>query len=571
MLSDGHRRAGTTGPAGPWLLLVAFVAGAALMAYEIVGSRVLAPSFGSSLFVWGSLIGVFLASLSIGYAVGGRLADRHPTPTALSLVLAGAALLTAATVLVAEPVLGVVIGADLGSRLNPFVSAVVIFGPASVLIGMVTPWAVRLRAGDLAHVGRTAGSLYGISTAGSILGTFAAAFWLLQLLGTNSTILAVAAALAACALLTAAAARRTLATTAAGTAAAGVLLLVALGAAGEVETTFRPVSSDFSPVFSAGGYDPEYEPSQSGRQRDRVDSTFHRIRVVDYAAGQIAPGPARVLHFDNSLQAAVALDGEGKPDASGIPIFGYLRAFELVPAVRPDARRVLFIGLGSGAAAMRLHELRPELQIDVVEVDPAVVETAREWFDYRDADRGVPQVRTHVGDGRSWLAASDERWDAIVIDAYFAESIPFHLTTREFLAQVNDHLADDGVAMANLIGAVEGRRSELLRTMVRTWRSEFDDVAVYPVPRRDGSLHLDSFDNVELLAGNGGSVPARGGEGPLLEGTDVPTGVDPPLDDAMQRLIDARYASELEEDDVRVLTDDYAPVDALISVDPDDG
>ncbi|MCW2923025.1 MAG: spermine synthase, partial [Thermoleophilia bacterium] len=508
-------------PAGPWLLLVVPVAGAALMAYEIVGSRLLAPFFGNSTFVWGSLISVFLGALALGYAIGGRLADRRPTAGALATILACSSLLVGATVLFAEPLQRAIIDVDLGLRTNPLVASVALFGPASVLMGMVSPYAVRLRAGDLASLGRTAGSLYGLSTAGSIAGTIAASFWLVQSFGSEATVLAVGVALAACALLTAFAGRAS-GLVCSGASVAMVVLLVLVGAgAGTAEDggSFHSVGSGYSPVFRAGGYRPDFTPTRDGKLRAKADSSYHRIRVVDYGAGEIGERPARVMHFDNSLQAAAPLDG-GKPDVTGPPLFGYLRGFDLVPAIEPDADRVLLVGLGSGAAAMRLHELRPKLRIDVVELDPKVVELARRWFGYRDSETGNDRIVTHVGDGRSWLAArdDDERYDAIVLDTYFADSIPFHLTTREFLQLVRRHLEPGGVAAANLIGAVEGPRSELLRSMRRTWADVFDDVVLYPVPNADGALDLRAFSNIELFAARTrGVLPSRGGEGPLFE------------------------------------------------------
>ncbi len=556
-------------PAGPWLLLVVFVAGAALMAYEIVGSRLLAPYFGNSTFIWGSLISVFLGALAAGYALGGRLADRRPVPGVLAVILSVSALLVGATVLLAEPLQEWIISLGLGVRLNPLVSSVLLFGPASVLIGMVSPYAVRLRAGDLASLGRTAGSLYGLSTAGSIVGTLGASFWLVQSFGSNATVLAVGVALALCGLLTAVAGRASVPSAiAAGAASVVLLTLAVVGVGGDrIGSRVSSTGSEFSPVFHAGGYQPEYTPRRDGRLVDQVESSYHRIRVVDYAAGQIGDRPARVLHFDNSLQAAAPLV-DGKPIVTGPPLFGYLRAVDLMPAMRPDAERVLLIGLGSGAAAMRLHELRPELQIDVVEIDPKVVDFAREHFAYRDSENGNDRITTHVGDGRYWLAAQgDARFDAIMLDTYFAESIPFHLTTREFLELAKDRLADDGIVSANLIGAVEGSRSELLRSMHRTWSEVFDDIAVYPVPS-GGSVDLDAFSNVEFFASpDRGVLPARGGEADLIESADLAVPTDEVLDQELRELIAARYVREFEADDVPILTDDLAPVDSLLQVD----
>lgn len=559
-----------TPPAGWWLLAVVFLAGAALMAYEIVGSRLLAPFFGNSTYVWGSLIGVFLGALASGYAIGGRLADRRPTGGALATVLASSALLVGMSVLLAEPLQRWIVGADLGVRLNPLVASIVIFGPASVLMGMVSPWAVRLRAGDLARVGATAGSLYGLSTAGSIVGTLAASFWLVQAYGSEATVLAVGLTLAACALLAAVASRASgRAAAYAGTSAIVLLLLAGSGATSEsTNGRFEAVGTGFSPVFRRGGYEPDFAPSGGGRQRARADSSYHRIRVVDYPAGQVGDQAARVLHFDNSLQAAAPLV-DAEPQVQGAPLFGYLRVIDVLPAIRPDATRALLIGLGSGAAAMRLHELRPQLRIDVVEIDPKVVEMARTWFGYRNSERGNDRIRTHVADGRSWLAAQDEvEYDIVFVDAYFADSIPFHLTTREFLRDLRSHLAPHGVASANLIGAVEGGRSELLRAMHETWSDVFADLVAYPVPNRDGELDLQRFGNVELVASaQRGVLPPRGGERALLEGAGFAVPGREVLDARLEAMLGARVAGSIPHDEVVPLTDDLAPVNSLLAVD----
>ncbi|MBC7460778.1 MAG: fused MFS/spermidine synthase [Thermoleophilia bacterium] len=567
--TDAHAR---PVPAGGWLLFVVFVAGAALMAFEIVGSRLLAPTFGSSTYVWGSLISVFLAALASGYSLGGRLADRRPNAATLATLLTCAGILVAATVLLSEPLQGFITDHNpSGTRSNPLIASVLLFGPASVLVGMVSPFAVRLRALDVATVGRTAGSLYGLSTAGSIAGTIAASFWLVQQAGSDATVLIVAGAIAACAVVAAVGGRaraRALGFSMVGVVA--VLVVWGLGAGGaDIGSKFSGASSDYSPVFHAGGYRPEFQPDQSGTLRAQQDSGYHRIRVVDYAAGQFGERPVRVMHFDNSSQAAVPLV-QGKPVTAGVPRFGYLRAIDLLPAIRPQARRVLLIGLGSGAAAMRLNELRPDLAIDVVEIDPAVVAVARTWFGYRDASNGNPRITTHVGDGRTWLAAQPDStsFDAVYIDAYFADSIPFHLTTREFLRLVRSHLAVDGIAAANLIGAVEGSRSELFRSMHRTWAEVFNDIATYPVPAEDGSLDLSTFTNIELIASaDRGVLPPRGGEASLVEAADLAVPATTLLDASFMRLLAARYTKSISTSGVPVLTDDRAPVDSLLAVD----
>jgi len=165
-----------------------FTSGGVLLSLEIIASRVLAPYFGNSIYVWGSLIGVFLAALSVGYAVGGRVADRFPSLAIFAGIVFLAGLLTVPIPLVAAPVLDAIAGADFGPQLNPLVSAIALFVVPSIVMGMVSPFAVRLRARTVTTMGATAGSLYAISTVGSIVGTLATSFVLINYLGVRAII-----------------------------------------------------------------------------------------------------------------------------------------------------------------------------------------------------------------------------------------------------------------------------------------------------------------------------------------------------------------------------------------------
>src|ERR671910_2287435 len=165
-----------------------FLAGGALLGLEIAASRVLAPYFGNSLYVWGALIGVVLAGLSTGYWVGGAVADRYPTPRLLVAILGASSVLVLAIPYVDDQVLEWIVEWDPGPRLDPLLATICLFGVQSVLLGTVSPIAVRLKARSLEGLGRTAGRLFAISTAGSIAGTFATAFWLIPELGTDQVL-----------------------------------------------------------------------------------------------------------------------------------------------------------------------------------------------------------------------------------------------------------------------------------------------------------------------------------------------------------------------------------------------
>jgi MFS family permease len=174
--------------AAPALGVAVFLSGAVLLGVEIAASRVLAPTFGSSLYVWGALIGVVLTGLAVGYWTGGALADRWPSPYLLVGTIALGAVLVLAIPLVDQWVLERVVSWDPGPRLDPLVAAIALFGPMSVVLASVSPIAVRLAARSLDRLGRTAGRLFSISTAGSIAGTFATAFWLVPEYGTDQVL-----------------------------------------------------------------------------------------------------------------------------------------------------------------------------------------------------------------------------------------------------------------------------------------------------------------------------------------------------------------------------------------------
>jgi len=165
------------------LLVIVFVAGAVLMGFEITGARILEPRFGSTVFVWGGIIGVVMAALSIGYYVGGILADLRPSLGLLSVLVAVSGVtMYVLAILLRDPVLDAIQAADWGPRLAPLAGAVTLFLVPSVLMGMVSPFAVRLSARDLARMGNVAGRLYALSTFGSIVGTLGTTFWLIPLM-----------------------------------------------------------------------------------------------------------------------------------------------------------------------------------------------------------------------------------------------------------------------------------------------------------------------------------------------------------------------------------------------------
>ena len=382
------------------IAVAVFLAGAALLGLEIAASRVLAPYFGNSLYVWGALIGVVLAGLSTGYWVGGAIADRYPTPRLLVAMLAAGSLLVLAIPFVDEWVLEHLVEWDPGPRLNPLLATIFLFGVQSVVLGTISPIAVRLKAHSLTELGRTAGRLFAISTAGSIAGTFATAFWLIPELGTDQVL-----ASAAVALMLAAAAvalvERLVVAGAVALALAGVSVGAVVSLAPEEGATVAASQlRNWSPVYRQQRDEERVgspEEAQSGYTiLHTKDSQYHRIAVVE-------DDDSRYLRFDSSFQSGMYKNDPFRTR------FEYADYLQLPLAYRPETRRILYIGLGGGSAPKRTWRDFPATRIDAVEIDPEVVDVAYEYFELpRDPRlRGRGRGRTPLPRGQRGALGRD--------------------------------------------------------------------------------------------------------------------------------------------------------------------
>ncbi len=524
---------------------VAFVSGGVLLGVELAASRVLAPFFGNSLFVWGALIGVVLTGLSVGYWLGGAIADRAPQPWLVVAILVAGGLGVLAVPLVDEPVLELVVRWDPGPRLDPLAAAVLLFGLPSVVLAAVTPVVVRLLARSVTTVGRTAGRLFSVSTAGSIAGTFLTAFWLIPELGLDQMLALFALALFAAATLFAVVERVFVAALpAAAATAAAVVAAIAL--APELGSLGAAEAGNYSPLYrlqKERGLAQQVDLGAGSRVRFRKETRYHRLTVVDYE-------DARYLRFDASFQSGMYI---AQPFRTK---FTYTDYFDLGLAYHPSAQRVLFIGLGGGSAPKRFWRDFPNLRIDVAELDPVVVDVARKWF-------ALPtSARLHVAaeDGRRYLDDSDSKWDVIAIDAFFSDSIPFHLTTNEFMEIVREHLAPGGVIVTNVIGSLQGPSSKLYRSLVKTYSSVFPTVLVHPV--YEGSRGADEVRNIMLVATEG---PAADTTFLLQRWTELRKAHRGAPD--LSAAIRDRVRVPVPTSDVPLLTDEYAPTDALLFAD----
>lgn len=520
------------------LRLVVFLGGAILMALEIVGSRVLAPSFGSSIFVWGSLISIFLTALSVGYYWGGALADRSPSLKTLGGLVAVPGVLIWLLPFYFPSVNAWIVSLDLGPRMSPLVTSIILFAVPSVFLGTISPYAIRLEIESVETAGNTAGRLYALSTGGSIVGTLAASFFLIPMMGVRNILHTLGLLLLILALsafvigvskekkpMTRQQRRRKPTGGSSGAANPTLLLLVGLGTllAVTLATPWEGSTKDAEGIIY------------------RKESLYHHILVRD-------AGSLRILHFDNSFQSAVNLADRDEQ------VFGYTRYFHLGRLFVDEPRTALFVGLGGGSAPRRFHKDYPQLTIDVAELDPEVVSVAKEYFFFEEDER----MRVWARDGRLFLRQTDRAYDMALLDAYFAESVPFHLTTREFLEEVKDRLSPQGVVVANLIGAVSGPQSRLFRSMLATYQAVFEQVYVFIV-NAPGSVNDTTLRNIVVVATQG---PQRLSVDQLHERAEALINANV-LQIDVRPFLDSLVQEEIPVAGLPLLTDDYAPVDAL--------
>ena len=414
------------------LKIVVVIAGAVLMALEILGSRVLAPHYGSSVYVWGSLISTFLVALSVGYAVGGRLADRRPSIAALSIVLSAAGVLMAPVIAWPDRILDAIGRFDWDVRWSALAAAVILFLPASLAMGMVTPFAVRIGIRRLEAAGRVSGGYSALSTAGSIAGTLAATFLLIPVFPVGTLLAALAGTLVLCAAILV------------RNRASAVAALVGAGAvAAAVWGRLPPAANGGETVLH------------------RQDTAYHHLVVTQLDS-------SRFLRFDALTQSGIDLE---HPHRS---VVGYDEGLLAVLAFRPDLRRVCIIGLGGASFQRELARLRPDVEIDSIEIDPVVRDVARKYFLYRESDL----VRTVISDGRVFLSRPGPPYDLIVLDAFHSTGVPFHLTTREFFEIVRRRLSPRGIFAANFVGQLMGGEGRLFWATYKTIRRQFAQVWV---------------------------------------------------------------------------------------------
>jgi predicted membrane-bound spermidine synthase len=441
-----------------FLYVIVAVAGASVLALEILGTRILGPHFGVNLYLWSALITVTLAALSAGYLAGGSMADRSASYRRLCLLVGVAGAWIVAIPWMQTPVMGMV--SEWEIRAAILSSSVMLFFFPLMVLGAVTPYAIRLTLRAVEDAGRTSGRLFALSTIASVASALLTGFYLIPNLGVFMLTTLLGALLLLCAAI--------------GGMAGG-------GGGAVVRSVFFAIAAIAATATSPA------EHADPGHGLIAVrESPYAEIRVFDNPDGR---------HFliDRGIHSRV-------DTSTWRSTLLYTAVMELPRGYFRRPGRMLLIGLGGGSLVRSYTAAGWD--VDAVEIDPGVIATAREYFDLDGAGGTI-----HEMDGRRFLATAGKKYDIVLVDAYGSSAIPFHLITEEAFRLMKSVLADSGVMALNVISL--GWRDPLAMDIASTLKVDFRNVLALPMaepPDRIGNLILLAADrDLEALPEPGGN------------------------------------------------------------------
>ena len=492
------------------LITIAFVAGASIMIVELAANRVLAPMFGNSLYTWTGLIGVILIAISAGYYFGGWLVDRRPDFSMLFILL-----ICSSGLVCAIPLLQSLI-TEMFSKANliwgPVACSLILFALPGILLGAVSPFTMRLIS-LLDHdqrIGLSVGRIGMFATFGSVVGTFLTGFVLIPAMDVRTIFLLVGGIIAALALVQWILFRKNQ-----GAGLAGLVLLPLC--VGLLSGFFGNAQADQNVIFEKNTY-------------------YHRIRVMETQAGY---GDKLVTLFLDTTQ-----EGAQYQNKRNIP-FRYQRYWELSTALCDRMGSALFLGGGAFLMPESLVDRYPEANVDVVEIDPEVVNVGRRFFRLDQ----YPAINVVADDARRFLNLSEKKYDLIFGDAYNGfRYVPFHLVTVEFFSQVKNRLQPGGIYMMNLISALKGEDARFFQSITHTLNRVFEHVYVFSTHPRG----LELTQNVILV----------GSDHPLEKTIESPAEGSQEVRALLQTYI---YPRRYSYQKAPVFTDNFNPVEYLIA------
>lgn len=492
------------------LFVSVFITGAAVLILEVAAVRLLSPYYGSSLYVFSSVLSIILAALSCGYWYGGKRADAKQSISELYKIITLSGVLILLLELVALFVLPAA-AAQLGPQLGPLVFSLALFFVPAFLLGIVSPYIIKIQSINTPteHIGSVVGKTFFWGTAGSILGSLLTGFWLIPTLGVQNTIMTSGACLIILGLLMPLYLRqvRHLIWIA---LIIGVSILL-LGSINLIHTRNQASYLYYS------------------------DGLYSSIKIRDVLINNRA---GRLLNRDTNNSSAIYLTSKELP-------FAYTQFAEFYNILVPSAEDFLLIGGGAYTIPRTLSAANPELNIDVVEIEPILFNLAQEYFDLSDTSR----ITNYPMDARVFLQGTNKRYDVIFADAFGTDlAAPFHLTTLEFYQRISEHLHDEGVLLVNFVGIPETSIPSLFGSVTKTLLAVFPNTRAYAIEKNE----LSQLQNVILVARKGVAPINFTDQHITFTGGGTSTVQNLTLD-----LTTFDLTSEI------LLTDDFAPVEKL--------
>ena len=496
-----------------YLNIGVFFSGFACLAVEISASRLLGNYFGSSNLVWASIIGLILIYLTLGYWLGGRLSDRYPHIEKFFTLLAWAALLIGIIPLLSRPILQFASQAfdqmSIAPLLGSFLSVLILFSAPVILLGSVSPFAIRLALKDKTHAGSEAGRIYAISTIGSFIGTFLPVLVLIPAIGTYRTFVFISVLLLLISLFS---------------------LWKTVNSKSALRKVWMPVLLAILTVLGLKGLD----KTTAGLIYE-TESAYNYIQVLEingYRYLRLNEGQG--IH---SIYHPKILTYHGPWDMVSAS------AFLLPSSCEPDQiQEMAIIGLAAGTSARQAFTIFPQISIDGFEIDPKVIQVGQTYF-------GMQDTNLHIfnQDGRWGLNKSNKTYDVISIDAFHPPYIPWHLTTREFFSEIQAHLNSKGVLVLNVVRILDDR--QLVNSLHKTIQQIFPSVMISDLPGSFNSIIFASLQPISIIeaAKNYECLAVRSGTPQLL------------LDALSTALINVQP----EPSGGIIFTDDRAPVEWL--------
>jgi spermidine synthase len=420
------------------LYIITFITGGSVLAIEILGTRIIGPFYGVSLYLWSALISITLIALSAGYMLGGRLADKKKSVNTLSIIIAIPGLFMILLPFFRNSVIDIT--EDLGLRTAVLLSSFLLFFPPLAMLGMVSPYAIKLRTETLDKVGTRAGDLYAVSTMGSVIAALLTGFYLIPNIGVIKLTLGIGALLLFTSVITYLSGKNMIMKTAAGISAALIL---------------------FTSLFFIPG---EEADPENGILEVR-QSSYGEIRVMDIE-------DERLLLIDGGIHSVINKNTKEN-------LFPYAWVTELAKDMRDVQGDMLLIGLGGGSILRSFYI--DNWDVEAVEIDPVVTEMAYKYF-YLN----IPGGAVHHKDGREFLKQGGKKYDLIIMDAFGSSSVPFHLTTVEAFSLVKSRLNENGILILNI--ETLGWDDIIVKSISATMMEIFENVTIYPIAEPPNSL-----------------------------------------------------------------------------------